>query len=71
MPDERCTCPAPTGNSATLREGNKECPEHGLAAIARELEGMVLYKLPDGFRCFARSRAEAERCRDRHRAGKA
>lgn len=57
----RCTCP-PAAPNAVLREGNKECPEHGLDAIARELDGMSLYTFSDGFQCFARTQVDADRC---------
>lgn len=59
-----CTCP-PAVPGAIKREGDKDCPEHGLAAIMDELDGRFLYVLDDGFECFARTKADAERCRDR------
>lgn len=66
----KCTCPKADPN-ANPREGDKDCPEHGFEAIARELDGMSLYKFDDGFQCFARTQASADRCRLRVQGAKA
>lgn len=66
----RCTCP-PAPPDATLREGDVDCPEHGLAALARELDALSLYTYPDGFKCFAATRASADRLHAKQRGAQA
>lgn len=49
---------------------DKDCPEHGLATLLGELDGMRLFKFDDGYQVLANSQAVADRVHERHRLRK-
>jgi len=57
--DDGCTCPS-APSDAKIREGDKDCPVHGLKALLDELDGLTLYKYPDGYKVFAINQVSAD-----------